>query len=117
MKRNILLILADAAEAKAVRRSLHDSCDGPFRVEWVSRCSDASNRLRSLEAGKEVAAIVLDLFLPDSQGIETFDTLFRVAPQVPILLLCHLRDEDVARLAVKRGAQDYLLGDQLTQKP
>jgi diguanylate cyclase (GGDEF)-like protein/PAS domain S-box-containing protein len=113
MKRNVLLILADAAEAKAVRRSLLDSRDGPFKVEWVSRCSDASNRLRSLQAGQEIAAIVLDLFLPDSQGIETFDTLFRVSPQVPILLLCHLRDEDVARLAVKRGAQDYLLEERL----
>ena len=69
MKRNVLLILADAAEAKAVRRSLLDSRDGPFKVEWVSRCSDASNRLRSLQAGQEIAAIVLDLFLPDSQGI------------------------------------------------
>jgi diguanylate cyclase (GGDEF)-like protein/PAS domain S-box-containing protein len=113
MKRNILLILADAAEAKAVRRSLLDSRDGPFKVEWVSRCSEACNRLRSLEAGREIAAIVLDLFLPDSQGIETFDTLFRASPQVPILLLCHLRDEDVARLAVKRGAQDYLLEERL----
>jgi diguanylate cyclase (GGDEF)-like protein/PAS domain S-box-containing protein len=56
---------------------------------------------------------VVDLFLSDSQGIETFDTLLSASPHVPILVLSHLRDEDVARLAVQRGAQDYLLEERL----
>jgi diguanylate cyclase (GGDEF)-like protein/PAS domain S-box-containing protein len=113
MPHNILLILADAAEAKAVKRSLADSRDDPFKVEWVNRCSDATNRLRSSGAGHEIAAIVLDLFLPDSRGIETFDAMLRAALHVPILVLCHARDEGVARLAVQRGAQDYLLEERL----
>jgi diguanylate cyclase (GGDEF)-like protein/PAS domain S-box-containing protein len=108
MSRNILLVLAESAEAKAVRRSLVDSRDGPFCVEWVNLCSDARNRLAT-QVDREIAAVVVDLFLPDSQGIETFDTLFRAAPHVPILVLCHLQDEEIARLAVQRGAQDYLL--------
>jgi diguanylate cyclase (GGDEF)-like protein/PAS domain S-box-containing protein len=78
----------------------------------VTRCADASNRLGS-QAGEEIAAVVVDLFLPDSQGIETFDTLLRAAPHVPILVLSHLHDEDVAKLAVQRGAQDYLLQERL----
>lgn len=112
MSRNLLLILADAAEAKAVRRSLANSRDGPFKVEWVSRCAGAIERLGD-PRGKEIAAIVVGLFLPDSQGIETFDTLFRARPDVPILVLSRLRDENVARLAVQRGAQDYLLEERL----
>src|SRR5207244_7236823 len=63
--------------------------------------------------GEEIAAVVVDLFLSDSQGIETFDQLLRASPHVPILVLSHLRDEDVARLAVQRGAQDYLLQERL----
>jgi len=78
----------------------------------VSRCGDAIERLRN-QRGEEIAAVVVDLFLSDSQGIETFDQLLRASPHVPILVLSHLRDEDVARLAVQRGAQDYLLQERL----
>src|SRR2546430_23410 len=112
MSRNVLLILSDAAEAKVVRRSLVNSRDGPFKVEWVSRCCDAIERLRN-QRGEEIAAVMVDLFLSDSQGIATFDQLSRASPHVPILVLSHLRDEDVARLAVQRGAQDYLLQERL----
>jgi len=112
MFRNVLLVLSDAAEAKAVRRSLVNSRDGPFKVEWVRRCCDAVKRLGS-PVGEQIAAVVVDLFLSDSQGIETFDTLLNASPRVPILVLSHLRDEDVARLAVQRGAQDYLLQERL----
>jgi diguanylate cyclase (GGDEF)-like protein/PAS domain S-box-containing protein len=112
MSRNVLLVLSAPAEAKVVRRSLEDSRDGPFKVEWVSRCDDACNRLESQE-GKEIAAVVVDLALPDRQGIEAFDALFRAARHVPILILSHLHDEDVARLAVERGAQDYLMEERL----
>jgi diguanylate cyclase (GGDEF)-like protein/PAS domain S-box-containing protein len=113
MSCTILLILAEAAKAKAVRRSILDSRDDIFRVEWVNRLSDARSRLRRLAAGEEVAAIVLDLFLPDSHGIETLEALLLASPQIPILALCRLRDEEVAKLAVQRGAQDYLLEERL----
>ena len=112
MSRNVLLVLADATEAKAVRGLLGDSRDGPFKLEWVNGCGDAIKRLGN-QGGEQIAAIVLDLFLPDSQGIETFDTLFCASPHVPILVVSRLHDEDVARLAVQRGAQDYLLQERL----
>jgi diguanylate cyclase (GGDEF)-like protein/PAS domain S-box-containing protein len=110
--RKVLLILADAAQAEVVRGSLANSLDGPFKVEWVSRFAGALERLGD-PRGEEIAAIVVDLFLPDSQGIETFDTLFRTSPHIPMLVLSHLRDEGVARLAVQHGAQDYLLAERL----
>jgi diguanylate cyclase (GGDEF)-like protein/PAS domain S-box-containing protein len=112
MSRNTLLLLADAADAKAVQESLVNSRDGPFNVEWVSRCCDGMERLVS-QRRESIAAVVVDLFLPDSQGIETFDMLYRASPHVPILVLSRLRDEDVARQAVQRGAQDYLLKERL----
>jgi diguanylate cyclase (GGDEF)-like protein/PAS domain S-box-containing protein len=112
MSRTVLLILANAAEAKAVRRSLTDSRDGAFEVEWVNGCGDAVKRLGDHQ-GETIAAVVVDLFLPDSRGIDTFDKLLCASPHMPILVLSHLHDESIARLAVQRGAQDYLLQERL----
>ena len=112
MSRRVLLILADAAQAKTVRRSLATSRYDPLKVEWVNRCCDAIERLGSPEV-EDIAAVVVNLFLPDSQGIETFDRLFRASPHVPILVLSRSRDEDIARLALRRGAQEYLLEERL----
>jgi diguanylate cyclase (GGDEF)-like protein/PAS domain S-box-containing protein len=112
MSRNVLLVLSAPAEAKAVRRLLEDTGDGSFKVEWVSRCDDACNRLGSQER-EEIAAAVVDLGLPDKQGLGAFEALLRAAEHVPILILSHSRDEEIARLAVQRGAQDYLLEERL----
>jgi diguanylate cyclase (GGDEF)-like protein/PAS domain S-box-containing protein len=108
--KDILLIQNDPADAKAVREALN----GSFQVNWVRRCSEALERLA--QEGKQrrkrpdaIGAVLVDLYLPDSQGIETFDRLFQAAPQIPILVLSGTQAEDVARLAVQRGAQDYLL--------
>jgi len=56
-----------------------------------------------------IAAVLLDLSLPDSQGISTLSRLSLAAPGVPILVFVDVGDEDVAKEAVERGAQDYLL--------
>jgi diguanylate cyclase (GGDEF)-like protein/PAS domain S-box-containing protein len=53
--------------------------------------------------------VLLDLFLPDSQGLETFDRLLLAAPRIPILILSSLADEAVAGRAFRRGAKDYFL--------
>lgn len=112
MSRTILLVVADADEARTIRRLLFNSRDGPFKVEWVGRCSDARNRLSSRAAGS-IAAIVVDLFLPDSQGIETLNALLGASVNVPILVLSRVQHEAVARLAVQCGAADFLLKDRL----
>ena len=67
----------------------------------------------SHQGGEDFAAIIVDLFLPDSRGIETFDKLFRASPHTPILIFSRVLDEDSARLALQRGAQDYLLAERL----
>ena len=45
MSQNILLIQDDPSDAKAVREALINSSDGPFKVEWVRRCSEGLERL------------------------------------------------------------------------
>ena len=112
--RNILLIQNDSADAHAVRGALTNSQDGFFRVMWVRRCADGLEALakRNGPEGREsdrFAAVLANLCLPDSSGLETFERLFAAAPQIPLLILTASQDEDTAKLAVQRGAQEYLL--------
>jgi diguanylate cyclase (GGDEF)-like protein/PAS domain S-box-containing protein len=111
MSQRILLIQDDAPAAKAILNALSQSGDKLFQVEWVRSCSEGLARL----AGS--AAILVDLSLPDSHGIETFDRLFNVAPDIPILILCTPQEEKTAKLAVQRGAQDYLFKAHLEAYP
>jgi diguanylate cyclase (GGDEF)-like protein/PAS domain S-box-containing protein len=105
--KKILLIQDDAPRAQAIVAALDSCSDLSFQTEWVRDCSQGLDRL----AG--AAAILVDLFLPDTQGIATFEHLFRAAPGIPILILTDLHDGPTARLAVQHGAQDYLFKDRL----
>jgi DNA-binding NarL/FixJ family response regulator len=115
VRRNILLIDDDPAEAAAIRTALAGRGNVWFQVSWVRRCSEglerlaAEDRLPAAHQAPGIVAIVLDLYLRDSHGIETFMQLFRAAPHIPILVLAAAYDEHVARAAVQLGAQDYML--------
>jgi diguanylate cyclase (GGDEF)-like protein/PAS domain S-box-containing protein len=101
----ILLIEGDDTDARLIRGAIADARGGPFEVEWVRNLSDGIEWLRKERMG----AVFADLFLPDSRGIETLDRLLLAAPQVPIVVLCGVDDEDIALRCVERGARDYLL--------
>ncbi|HEY5283286.1 MAG TPA: response regulator, partial [Polyangia bacterium] len=114
MSHTLLLIQDNPSDAKVVQDALHGATIEQFRVEWVRSLSDGLARLVSDENQAQrgptaIAAVLVDLMLPDGDGIETFDRLFRLAPQIPILVLTDPQDEDLAKLAVQHGAQDYLL--------
>ena len=101
----ILLIENDPAAANDIRTALTVAAGSSFDVEWVRQLSDGLERLSE----KGIAAVLLELSLPDSQGLQTFDKLFTAAPDIPILILGGTANEALAKEAVGRGAQDYLL--------
>jgi diguanylate cyclase (GGDEF)-like protein len=113
----ILLIQHDAADAAAVRAALPASSAAPFEVEWARTCAEGLGRLGKTgpTGGRAIglAAVLLDLDLPDSRGIETFDRVWQATPHIPIFVLSAANHEAVARLAVEHGAQDYLLKSRL----
>jgi diguanylate cyclase (GGDEF)-like protein/PAS domain S-box-containing protein len=106
----VLLIDAESDEAARIFVELRSATDEQLHVEWVTELSAGIERLRT----GAVAAIVLDLTLLESQGAETFDKLFHASPGVPILILCVAGAEEMARQAVQRGAQDYLVRNEAT---
>jgi diguanylate cyclase (GGDEF)-like protein/PAS domain S-box-containing protein len=109
MEHHVLLIEDDPAIPPVIHDALAGADDSPFVVEWVRQLADGLERLRK----EAVTAVLLDLFLPDSQGMKTFVNLSLAVPYVPILVLGGSGDEDIAKEAVKRGAHDYLLKNRL----
>jgi diguanylate cyclase (GGDEF)-like protein/PAS domain S-box-containing protein len=105
----ILLLGQDPSDAQSVREALADVPDRSFIVEWAPRLTDGLERLR----GHEIAAVLLELCLPDGQGIAAFEEVRRVAPHVPILVIGSPDDGDIVTQAVNLGAQDYIGRDRL----
>jgi diguanylate cyclase (GGDEF)-like protein/PAS domain S-box-containing protein len=101
----VLLIGHDPVDERVVRDTLARAQKGTFTVECATRLSEGLECLQ----GNGIAAIILDLNLPDSQGLASFKHIWRAAPHIPILIIVWPIDEDIAKQAIKLGAQDYLL--------
>ena len=81
-----------------------------FDVAHVERFDDALSHL----VEDRPDAVILDLNLPDSQGLDTFHRLREANPDVPVVVLTVIADEDTAVEALRLGAQDYLFKTELT---
>jgi diguanylate cyclase (GGDEF)-like protein len=101
----ILLIEDNRADAMLIREILKESKAISFELVHVSRLSEGLKQLRTEPFG----AVLLDLNLPDSEGIDTFLQTRAHAPDVPIVILTGLLDESLGMQAVQEGAQDYLV--------
>lgn len=104
MPNRVLVIADDPTDANALKDVLGRSKVGPFGIKWVRRLATG---LKSLCAGN-FDAIIVDLSLPDSSGIATFDRLYAAARHTPIVTLSAGTDNTLAIEAVQRGAQGYL---------
>ena len=77
----------------------------PVELTHAPRLRDALECLRT----QRFNAILLDLNLPDSEGMNTFLRARAEAMHAPIVVLTGVADEEVAARAVREGAQDYLV--------
>jgi len=102
---NVLLIEDSPGDARLIREFLAEKGGGQFRLEWADHLEEG---LRHLDAG-HVDLVLLDLSLPQSEGLDTLAVVLGHAPRVPTIVLTVLNDEAVAVEAVRRGAQDYLI--------
>jgi two-component system cell cycle sensor histidine kinase/response regulator CckA len=100
----VLLVEDNPADARLVREMLKDS-HRPVELIHAARLRDALEFLRT----QGFNAILLDLNLPDSEGMNTFLRARAEALHAPIVVLTGLADEEVAARAVREGAQDYLV--------
>ena len=106
----VLLIEDNPGDARLVREGLRDAGAHGVTVDHVGTIRAA---IAKLEEG-EYEVILLDLNLPDGDGLDSVVTLHTAFPQPAIIVLTGLDDEVTAMRAVREGAQDYLVKDSAT---
>jgi len=111
VKKCVLLIACDPADTRLVVKALTRVGEESLNIEGVSTLSSGVERI----SRGGVWAVILDLEMPDQHGIAAFEKLFSTAPDIPILLLSGTETESIARQALERGAQDYILKNHLDE--
>ena len=100
-----LLVEDNAADARLIREMLKEPPDGTLQLQQVGRLDSAMERLRQ----ENFDVVLLDLGLPDAQGMETLRLIQKASRSVPIVVLTGRDDERLAWEALRTGAQDYLV--------
>ncbi len=103
-KFRVLLVEDNPADARLVREYLRDVEGQSFEVVAAASLAAAVDAVRL----HDFDAALLDLSLPDSQGLATFEGLRSEAPRLPLIALTGLENEELALKALQGGAQDYL---------
>lgn len=105
----ILLVEDNPGDARLVAEALKESGEQQYELIHVERFQDAVDKLK---AG-DFHLILLDLTLPDSQGVNTFSRMRSLFPKVPIVVLTGYDDESMAFDALQEGIEIYLIKDKV----
>ena len=106
----VLLIEDNEDDAVLIQDALSQRPGGPVIVDWADRLDRGLAQL----ARGPVDAVLVDLSLPDSQGLDIVGKVRRHAHDAPVVVLTGLDDEAVAERALRHGAQDYLVKSRLS---
>ncbi len=110
---NVLLVEDADGDADLIREYLDIAENGTrFHVDRAVRASEAVERLANGTSDAHV--VLLDLGLPDSQGLETLAQVRAAAGDVPVVVLTGLSDETMGLRAVRNGARDYLVKEEIS---
>jgi two-component system cell cycle sensor histidine kinase/response regulator CckA len=107
--RRVLVVEDNAGDARLLREMLGEGGSNDTDVTFVDCVTDAEKLL----AERPFDVMLLDLGLPDAQGLDAVRRAQAAAPRVPLVVLTGLDDESLARQALHHGAQDYLVKGQV----
>ena len=108
-RRHLLVVEDNPGDVGLIEDYLED-CPQPWTLASARRLDDAIDRLRN---GTAPDAVLLDLGLPDSQGLDTLRRLAAAAGDLPIIVLTGQDDRALAVKALQQGARDFLVKDGL----
>jgi DNA-binding NarL/FixJ family response regulator len=107
--KTVLLVEDNLADAHSLREMLNQEGSYDTELTHVTCVSAAETHL----AEHAVEIILLDLGLPDAQGLEAVRRVHAAAPHVPLVVLTGLEDESVTEAALQEGAQGCLIKGQI----
>ncbi|MBN2103914.1 response regulator [bacterium] len=104
------LIEDNLQDVRMIQKMLVSMDASEFSGEFFEfhHTENLADSIKAIEKNS-IDVILLDLSLPDSQGLDTFRNAYTKCPQIPIIVLSGLDDQTVAIQAVRDGAQDYLV--------
>jgi len=102
---NVLLIEDDRGYARLIRQMIEDRMGKYVNSEHVISLAEGLDHLDN----NDVDVVLLDLILPDSEGLDTFLRVNQAAPDTSIVILTSIEDEQVALDALKAGANNYII--------
>src|SRR5262245_6993002 len=105
---NVLVIEDNPGDARLVKEALTGEGGGRYHLLFADRMTTG---LEIMDR-EEVDLVLLDLSLPDCQGLDALTLTHGKAPRLPIVLMTGLDDEDLSLRAMRLGAQDYLVKGQ-----
>ncbi len=106
--KTILLIEDNPGDARLIREMFNEQGSQSIDLTIVDCMKDAEKHL----AERPVDIILLDLGLPDVQGLEAVRRAHAAASHIPLVVLSGLNDESLAVQTLQQGAQDYLIKGQ-----
>jgi signal transduction histidine kinase len=101
---SVLVIEDDPGDADLLQAVLADVSGASFDFTWAERLATGLKYMAEMDFD----VVLLDLSLPDSQGIETFYKVHAQTPKAPVVVLTGFDDAAVAIRAMQAGAQDFL---------
>lgn len=126
LSQTLLLVEDDDLQARLYRTMLYrerktesgrddeEASDSATTVETVGTLEEGRAALE--DDAESFDLVLLDLNLPDSLGLETLDSVLETADETPVVVLTGIDDAAIGREAVERGAEDYLVKDQVTPR-
>lgn len=99
----VVVIEDDPGDALLAEEYLEEEYPGRFDVRWSKTLAEGIDAIRP-----STHCVLLDLGLPDAQGVGAVEKIRAVAPRIPVVVLTGFNDRAAGTKAVRAGAQDYL---------
>jgi len=107
---HILLVDDDSEYVSMIKHHLHSFQNKQFQVTWVN---EGEKVIQTLKSNPGIDVVLMDYYLPKTNGVEVSKHIFQEKIGVPVILLTSNKDFRIAVEAMKYGVEDYLVKEEL----